>query len=225
MARKPLGLLAALPAVLLLVACTTLAEPAAPASAPSSAPASAPGASSTAAPMPSSASTAAPTSATPTSEPEPVATATPSLPYCGDEFVRAQWATSGWSWGGTAEEELAQAAPSASFDPSGLIAGHEVVCAATYRHPTDGERGYADTSVAVLRGGEATGAAIEAWARANGWDAGAQYGIRGAEGSMDAKLFWHVIPLDEVPIGSDEAAVALAGAESGDVIVSVFDWR
>lgn len=223
MARKPLGLLAALPAVLLLVGCA----PAAPASAPSTAPSAAPTASATTAPLPSSAPAAAPSSATPTAtrEPEPVATATPALPYCGDEFVRAQWATSGWSWGGTAEDELAQAAPSASFEPSGLIAAHAVVCAATYRHPTDGERGYADTSVAILRGGDDAGAAIEAWAQANGWDAGDQYGIRGAEGSMDAKLFWHVIPLDEVPIGSDEAAIALAGAEPGDVIVSVFDWR
>lgn len=221
MARKPLGPLAALPAVLLLVGCT----PAVPASAPSSAPSAAPAASATTAPLPSSEPAAAPSAAPPTREPGPVATATASLPYCGDEFVRAQWATSGWSWGGTADEELAQAAPSPSFELGGLIAEHEVVCAATYRHPTDGERGYADTSVAILRGGDATGAAIEAWAQANGWDAGDQHGIRGAEGSMDAKLFWHVIPLDEVPIGSDEAAVALAGAEPGDVIVSVFDWR
>ncbi len=120
---------------------------------------------------------------------------------------------------------MALAAPTPSFEPSGLIAEHEVVCAATYRHPTDGERGYADTSVAILRGGDEAGAAIETWARANGWDAGDQYGIRGAEGAMDAKLFWHVIPVDEAPIGSDEAAVELAGAEPGDVIVSVFDWR
>ena len=225
MASTRLALLTALPAVLVLAACAPAAEPAAPVSS-STAPV-------TAAPTPSAApsspsatpSAAAPAPIATAEPPAPSATVGPPLPYCGDEFVRAQWATSGWSWGGTPEEEMARAAPSPSFDPSAILAEHDVVCAASYRHPTDGERGYADTSVAILRGGEEAAAAIEAWAQANGWDAGDQYGIRGAADAMDAKLFWHVIPLDEAPIGSDEAAVELAGAAPGDVVLSVFDWR
>ncbi|MCR8671933.1 hypothetical protein NWP09_12375, partial [Agrococcus sp. HG114] len=143
--------------------------------------------------------------------------------YCGDDFVLAQFGTSGWSWEGTPAEQLRQSAPSATFAPADLIDGLDVRCGVSYRHPTDGERGYADASVAVVRDGAAAEAQLEQWVAANGWDEGGEHGLVRADGTYDVKLWWRVIP-DEPPMGADEAAVA-AGAEVGDAVITVLDWR
>jgi hypothetical protein len=178
---------------------------------------------------------AAPAPATPSAEPTPsaIATASPSpaptasadaLPYCGDAFIvdrsKIVW------WMGTQEEQLAQAAPEPGFIAAEALAGLDVVCAITYRSPTDGESGVVQVSEAfVATDGGALGQ-LEAWAASNGYVAQSEesgfqelHQPPNADGTTTRKIFFAPLDGEHPPIGDAERLIALTGAPPDAIYV------
>lgn len=173
---------------------------------------------------PTSTAAADPTAASGSAAPDASAPPSGGVAACSDALVLGQLRTSGWSWNDNTDAgQLRGAAPTAAFEPSAALDGLEVRCVVQYRHPTDGERGYADASIAIAAGGDESVAAIAGWALANGYeDHHGELVVRADDSTFERKLWMHVVPEGEAA-GSDALAVA-EGAQPGDVVVTAFDW-
>jgi hypothetical protein len=123
--------------------------------------------------------TAAPTP-TPTATPTPAetpsaASAAPGLDFvdgtrCADATAIDPEAVTTIRWGGTYEEQLAQAELRTGFEPTGMLAADTVLCSLSYRLPLDGEPSTGEFSVAYVRDPGVI-AEVEEWAAANGYAA------------------------------------------------------
>ncbi|SFR99750.1 hypothetical protein SAMN04487783_0383 [Agrococcus baldri] len=164
-------------------------------------------------------------SATPTASPSPTSTASAAaLPYCGDEFI-VDRSSIVW-WMGTQEEQLAQAAPEPGFVAAEALAGLDVVCAITYRSPTDGEPGVMQTSEAFVASDGGALEQLEAWAAANGYVAQSEgdgfqelHQPPNADGTTTRKIFFAPLDGEHPPIGDAERLVALTGAPPDAIYV------
>ena len=71
-------------------------------------------------------------------------------------------------WGGTYDEQLAQAELRNGFAPAGMLAADGILCSLSYRLPLDGEPSTGDFSVAYVRDASVPTRVAE-WAAANGY--------------------------------------------------------
>ncbi|WP_026373894.1 hypothetical protein [Agrococcus lahaulensis] len=153
------SLLVAAAALALLTGCAeaTPAQTAAPTSTPAATPTATP--TSTPTPTPSATSTAAPSGSQ-----LDFADGTP----CADATAIDPESVTTISWGGTYEEQLAQAELRTGFEPTGMLAADGILCSLSYRLPLDGEPSTGDFSVAYVRDASVPTRVAE-WAAANGY--------------------------------------------------------
>lgn len=128
---------------------------------------------------------------------------------------------------GSQEEQLEQAAPEPGFAAAEALAGLDVVCAITYRSPTDGDSGVVvRTSEAFVAGDGGALEQLEAWAAANGYVAQSEepgfqelHQPPNADGSTTRKIFFAPLDGERPPIGDAERLIALTGAPPDAIYV------